>query len=273
MDIKYVIEAELYDLDGILPGAEEFLRRYAPNRSGKTTTFVFSDERKADEAFSFLATLRLKADRFYSFRLADDEVPRYPAIYLGIKIVDSLLNNDTVNEALMEDCDLALDYQSERIVAALNVRGLLEGSTRGLRWSALRHSGTREFMSVDITERLPEPIIIPVPIEVSPNEEPPGTFAVRSDGRDIITRNNVLHLSEVGVAISEEVKVVSRTVRCRPRCVASGAVIHNLQANGVRGLLEPLTPLILESDRLAPVAASQTGDPMATSRQIRSPGN
>lgn len=251
MKIVHKIETELYDNDGILTGGEEFLRRYPAQRYGKTTTFVFSEEGMLAEALSLLAKYGLKAERFYVFELDPNEVATYPAIYLGIYITYDLLIDNRVNEMQLNQAGIAMDYQSERIVVTPRVKKLLEGMTRGLQWESTEGTDRRAFVLMKVVEQLPEPIVVPSPVYLGLNERPPGTYAVRSDGRDVITNANISKLVEVGLAVSEEVETQSKVLRWRPRLVASGAVIHALQSASIKGLLEPISPLIPESHPLA----------------------
>jgi len=245
------IEAELYDDQGILTGAEEFLRRFSKQRHGRTTTFFFSDENILLEAMSVLAKYNLKAERFYVFQLDPYEAATYPALYLGIHVIDNLLMGNQVNEAQLDQAEIAMDYQSECVVVTPRVKKIFEATTQLLEWEPTEGTNGRKFLVMKVVEHLPQPIIVPAPIYVGLNEYPAGTYAVRSDGRDVITNANISKLMEVGLAVSEEAEIQSKVLRWRPRLVASGVVIHALQSANVKGFLEPVSILIPESHLLA----------------------
>lgn len=251
MEIMRQIEAELYSLDGILPGGDEFNTRYASYRTGRTTTYVFSDEHLFREAMSLLSQYGLKATTFYIFKLNQDEINAYPAIYIGIHNINGLLIDDRVNESQLGQAEMAKDYQSERIVVTPRVKNLLESMSRGLKWEPVEGMAGQEFFSMSVVEDLPEPIVVPSPVYIGPNEYPPGTYAVQSDGRDVITNANIAKLKDVGIAVSEDVKVKEKVMKWRPRLIASGEIAHALQSAKVKGLLEPISPLIPETHPLS----------------------
>ena len=251
MEIIYQIEAELYDLDGILPGSKDFITRYAAHRVGPTTTYAFVDEYKLTEAMSLLARYNLKVEKFYVFKLRPEEFETYPAVYMGIYVIDNLLTDNKVNENQLNRAEIAVDYESERIVMTPRVKKLLERLAKDLQWELIQGTYGKELILMKVTEKLPEPIFVPSPLYVEPDEYPVGTYAVRSDGRDVITETNISKLMEVGVSVSYNVKKQSNVLRWRPRLIATGAVIHALQTANVKGLLETISPLIPESHSLA----------------------
>ncbi len=253
MRTQFLIEAEMYSQSGILHGAEEFLRRFSVYARGRTTIFIFPDERIWRDALELLARYGMKAETFYSFHLDPEEVIDYPAFYFSVEVAEDLLiNHSVVDVSRLGANDIAKDYASESIVVRPHVRELLEGLVQRVSWMTVSSSDGRDLWLMNITERLPQPIIVPLPVYVGPNQEPPGTYAVRSDGRDVITSDNISKLENVGLAASEIVQIPLATLRWRPRLVASGDVIHILQGAGMKGLLiEPLSPLLRESHPLA----------------------
>jgi hypothetical protein len=251
MEIMRKIQAELYSLDGILPGGSEFITRYAPYRTGRTTTYVFSEEHLFRDAMSLLSQYGLKAKTFYVFELNQDEIKAYPAVYIGIHDIDGLFVDDRVDDGRLGRFEMAMDYQSERIVVTLRVKDLLERISRGLKWEAVEGMAGQELVLMSVVEHLPEPIIVPSPVFIGPNEYPPGTYAVQSDGRDVITNANIAKLKGVGIAVSEDVRTKEKVMKWRPRLIASGEIEYALQSAKVKGLLEPISPLLPESHPLS----------------------
>jgi hypothetical protein len=260
MEIMRQIEAELYSLDGILPGGSEFITRFAPYRIDRTTTYIFSDEHLFRDALSLLSQYGLKATTYYIFRLNQDEIKAYPALYIGIHNIDGLLIDDQVNERKLGKADMAKDYQSERIVITLRVKNLLERMSKGMKWEPVEGMTGREFILMNVEEYLPEPVIVPSPVYIGPNENPPGTYAVQSDGRDVITNANIAKLKNVGIAVSGDVRVKEEVMKWRPRLIASGEIVQALQSAKVKGLLEPISPLLTESHPLSSLDDSTTKD-------------
>jgi hypothetical protein len=251
MEILHQIEAELYSLDGILPGGSEFITRYAPYRLGRTTTYVFSDEHLFRDAMCLLSQYGLKATTFYIFELNQDEIKAHPAIYIGIHNIDGLLVDGRVSEGRLGQFEMAKDYHSERIVVTLRVKDMLERMSRGLKWEMVEGMAGQEFVLMSVVEYLPEPIVVPSPVYIGLNEHPPGTYAVQSDGRDVITNANIAKLKDVGIAVSEKIMVKTEVMKWRPRLIALGTIQHALQSAKVKGLLEPISPLIPESHPLS----------------------
>lgn len=256
MKVRHQIEAQLYHYsDGILPGAEEFISKYAPYRVEPTTTYIFSDESKLAEAMSLLAKHGLEAEKFYDFEIEPNELETYPALYLGTYTIFDLFILDEeaewVDASVLNEYEMVQDYESERIVVSPRVKKVLEKITQKVGWESVERTDKQQWFLMEVVELLPEPIIIPFPVSVEPNEDPPGTYAVRSDGRDVATQANISKLTEVGIAVSLEVKAQEKMLKWRPRLVASGKVIYALQSAGIKDILDFTSPLIGESHPLS----------------------
>jgi hypothetical protein len=251
MRTLHVIEAELYGAEGALPGAEEFMVAYAEDKTGPTTTYVFRDVRRMEDAAALLAEHGLKHTDFYIFDLEADEVSAYPAFYLGVHVVWNLFAHGTVDAAPLDEFDIVKDYETEHVVVSTEVRKILEDTTSGLTWSAVTGTDGQQRFLMMVTTDLSDPIDIPAPVEIAKNKYPIGTYSVRSDGRDVITMSNVSTLAETGIAVSHEARIPSGIVKWRARLLASGRVVSALRSAGVKGILEPLVPLITEAHPLA----------------------
>jgi hypothetical protein len=255
MKISYQLEAELYHYsEGILPGAEDFISKYAAYRSEPTTTYVFSDEQQLEEAMSLLAKHRLSAERFYKFELTPNELATYPALYLGLYCTFEVFIIDEgkkrVNATVLDGYEIVQDYESDRIVVSPRVKKILENTTKEVHWESIETTNAQEWFIMQVMEILPEPIVVPFPVSVEPEEDPAGTYAVRSDGRAAIAEANISKLAEVGIALSLEVQTPLQLLKWRPRFVASGAVIYAMQLAGVKDILELTGPLLPESHPL-----------------------
>jgi hypothetical protein len=250
LKVMHVIDVWLYDNNDIIPGAEEFQKKYAAFRAKPLTRFVFSDESLLAEAQSFLREHNLKSQHFYQFQLQTDEIAAYPAIYFGINIADNIIPNRIVNPTLIGNLDIVKDYYTEQILFSPYAKIIIKNTTKGLELEDVDSVNGNKWARIKTIETLPEPIIIPKPLEFGVNDFPVGTYWVQSDGRDVITDTNVSKLKEVGLGVSHQVMIKSEVKNWRPRYIASGKVMHALQLAGILGLLQPFTPLITETDPL-----------------------
>lgn len=192
----------------------------------------------------------LFVERFYKLELTTSELATYPAIYLGMYCTFEVFIQDEetekVNVTVLNEYEMVQDYDSERIVVSPQVKTVLENMTKGLGWKSIKTTDNKEWFIMEVLEILPQPIIVPSPVSVEQNEESSGSYAVRSDGRDVITKANISKLKEVGIALSLEVQVLSKILKWRPRILASGKVIHALLLAGVKDIVELTVPLLIE---------------------------
>lgn len=255
MKIKHLLKVKLYDVHtGILPGGEEFSNKYGAFRVGPTKTrFMFTDKQALADAISFLEKNGLKAEHIYSFELEPDEVKDYPAFFLNFESLFDLLVEGRVDLDVMGEREIAKDYQTGHLVVSLRVRKILEGVTRAIQWTSLGMTDGQEWFTMEVTKRLPEPVIIPFPIEVEQNETRPDTYTVMNDGRNVITQASMLTVKRFGLCLADQIKVELKVLKRWPiPIVSSGIVIHALQSAGVKGgPLGKLFPLIPETHPLS----------------------
>ena len=252
MRIRYLITAELFALaSGPRPGAESFRREFAAYRTAIASHFRFDRAADVDRAEARLRELGLAGSRFYEFELPPQELAAHPAVYLGIDSVDDLLDGGEVDPENLGERELAVDFASRRLFARDRARACLSRHAPDLTWN--HHSGgpVAGLYEIRIGRALPEPIAIPLAVEVNENPSPPGVHSVRSDGRDVITDGNARFLRRAGLAISRSAAVDGRVLTWPDRLVASGALMSDLLDAGIEGVLEPLAPLLPASHPLA----------------------
>lgn len=246
MHIYYEIEARLLDENGtLLPGAMDFQKRYQQFRP-VPGNFVFSDKGAARDALSELEALRLVGKRLYRIEVDESEIESHPAFYLGIEVVMDLLSEKHLNLKYLTSADIAVDYASDTIVASNRVRHLLTmlGAKVDFRQIASTRLGDRFAMTV--TTRLPDPLDMPMPVEIGSYEDEPELSSLRSDGRDIISAGNIAVVGDAGIAISDMFRSSGHDLRYKERIIASGTVMSALRGASVSGLLTPIVPLITE---------------------------
>lgn len=254
MKVIHYLELKLYNYHGeITPGYEEFISKYAPYRHGSSTSYIFSDSQQLAEAISMLTKQGLPVEHFYKFELATNELETYPALYLGVYCIFEVFGiesgKEKVNANILNDYQMVQDYESERIVVSTKIKKILDGMTKRLSWESIETTNGEECFIMEVQEILPEPIVVPFPVSVEP-EDPVLTFAVRSDGRSAITETNIAKLREVGIALSLDVKTPLMVLPWQRRLLASGKVIKALQMAGMKNILELTEPLLLESHLL-----------------------
>lgn len=195
----------------------------------------------------------LPVEHFYKFELATNELETYPALYLGVYCIFEVFGiesgKEKVNANILNDYQMVQDYESERIVVSTKLKKILDGKTRGLSWESTETTSGEECFIMEVKEILPEPIFVPFPVSIEP-EHPALTFAVRSDGRSAITETNIAKLTEVGIALSLDVKTPLTVLPWQRRLLASGKVIKALQMVGITDIIELTEPLLLESHQL-----------------------
>jgi hypothetical protein len=252
MTVGYQLFVILYEEGKLLPGGREFLDRYSAFRQNAATIFAFQDQQVAMEALALATSCGRDAQLFYIVQLAPEEAPVHPGFYFSLKIGEEILHNGKLRGRHLKKVDLAEDFSTEFILVDERVKRLLLEHTAGVETLRLGETGGRSWHKIESLTRLPEPIYIPQPTYFKPNVTPPGTFAVQSDGRDVLTSANQTWLKEHGLAVSHEVKTPMRQVKWRPRVLASGKLLASLKAGRVRGLVEPFVPLISEGQLFSP---------------------
>jgi hypothetical protein len=148
-------------------------------------------------------------------------------------------------------CDIGKDYESEKIVISQQAKAILKEMTQQIEWIDAKGSTGHDFSVMKVIRILQDPIIIPSPSFMGMNETPHGTYAIRSDGRDVISTKNINIIKEVGIALSLNAKVNQKVLRWRPRLIISGAAYYALASAGIKCLLEPISPLIPENHPLS----------------------
>ena len=249
MKVSQLLEVWPFIGNVTLPAGDVFFRQYATYKTGDIT-FEFPDERSLEEAHHFATNLGLRSAILHVFSLEQTDFANIPGIYFAPESVYGLFQGDRVNLEVLESRDLAVDYDTNRIVASDKTRHLL-GETRSISWSSLPRAARAGWSQLTIAKSLPDPIFIPTPLEMGHSEGIDDRYWVRSNGRDFLTKSNAAVLQQLGIAASDMGRTPTGAFSWDRRLVASGKVIEALIGANVKGLVRPLTPLLMEeSDQI-----------------------
>lgn len=250
---KYIIDARLVSPDSeITKFSEEFMNRYSEYRRGERTVYLFDDINSANNALNELLSNDLRGKLSYYFEINDDEILYYPAFYFGCDMEFNLFQGEKADSAIIQNYDLVEDYESNILLVSPRAKKILESEVFGAKWSLIETTKGELFFSLEINKILPESIIIPAPVEVEELEMFPGFYSIRSDGREVITQANLNDLKTVGIAKSSEANIGDKTVKWVPQpIITTGAIIHKIRSNKLKGFAEHSIPLLMESHPLS----------------------
>ncbi|HAZ48359.1 MAG TPA: hypothetical protein DDW76_26345 [Cyanobacteria bacterium UBA11369] len=249
MKIKHVIQVNLTERDSeILPGAKEFIKKYAANSLGERGLHMFLDKNDLAEALAMLSQYGLKYERFYDLEVESDELETYPALFFNFPIEFELFVGEDGEEwadaTVINDYQMVEDCKSHTIVVSPLVKQIVERTTKGVQWQSVETTNGEEWFIMQVTEILPNPIIVVSPIEVKPYEKFPEVYSVICDDRFVVTIDNIAKLAEVGMALSLNMKISSEVLRWDSCILASGKVIHALESAGIKQIRQDIHPLL-----------------------------
>jgi hypothetical protein len=249
MKIKHVIQVHLTDQYWeLLPGAKEFREKYAAHFLKETGIYVFSDESDLVQALATSSQYELKTERFYDFEIESDELATYPALFLNFPCKFELFVGEDGEEwadvTVIKDYQMIKDYSSERILVSPLAQQIIESTAKGIQWQPAETTNGEEWFIMQVTQNLPDPVIVVSPIEVKPYEKFPDVYSVLCDDRCVATDTNIAFLAEVGMACSSSMKISSQVVRSHPRLLASGKVVHALESAGIKRIRQDIHPLL-----------------------------
>jgi hypothetical protein len=173
-----------------------------------------------------LRRLDIPFEVFYEAHPAPGE--KHLAAGLGLDDFDGL-------DVASDDLVLACDERTLATVVSAAMMDLLTPVTTGVTFDELvGHDG---FFVITVTANLPDPVVVPRAMYMSDGDD--GTWAVQSDGRELLTETNLRVVQEHGVVSAPECVVDGRVLRWRRPLVFSGRVLVELHDEDVRGVLSP----------------------------------
>lgn len=247
MNVTYEVFIALNRDGKPLPGVSEFVEKFAQFRTAQTGNFSFPDKETARQAIAMANDVHLEPQLLYFFHVDPEAIPTGSVFYFAVDVEEDILEPGQVQSQLLTDVEVAIDLCYDVVLVNERLKDLLERNASGLQFNAIEEKG---WFRLDGISELPEPIVVPKTIYLSPNENPPGTWAVQSDGRDVLTQANVAWVHKHGLAVSHEVKTPADRLAWRPRVVISGSLLALLWQEKISGLASLLTPLLIEQDAL-----------------------
>ena len=243
MNVTYEVFVALDQEGRPRPGAAGFIERFGQFRTAQTGNFSFRDKETARQAIDLANKDHLEPQLFYFFHIDPEAVGA--VFYFAVDVEEDILEPDHVQSHFLTNVEVAFDLNSDVFLVNQRVKDLLERHALGLQFNAIDEKG---WFRLDGIAELPEPIVVPRPMYLSPNVNPPGTWAVQSDGRDVLTGTNLAWVHEHGLAVSRAVKTPAERVAWRPRVVISGSLWALLRQEKINGLTAVPTPLLTEQD-------------------------
>ncbi len=255
MKTKYVIQISFPHPDGYLWEAgfdyEKFIDRYATYTDETASKFFFQEKPKFFEALSFLKKQGLPYIRYYKFELAPDELESYPALSLGMMLLqfDSCYTFiSAVELQVQNEPQIIQDVATGRIIVSPQAPEILEKMTSGIEWIPQPISAGVEWFWI-VAQPLPSPIFIPNPSDIFLNEYSiiPDVYEVESDGRCVANDVNIAFLAEVGIAMNCQCETPTTFIKVSPEAIATGKIIKALDSVGVKDILKDSFPLLTSS--------------------------
>lgn len=250
MQPNYELNAELFGPQGWRKNADRFLARYGSLAIDERTIYGFRNKAVALEALQFLQELGLEGNLQISFEYAEGEIAEYPAFSLVAFGEYDVIINGQVNSKVASQYDIVKDYNSEALVTSLRFKTLVEGEVPGTVWKPLRSRDGNQYFRLEILNSLPEPVYIPEPREITESVIP-GVFSVSTDGRYIITPQNLVALQAYQLAYSMAYLANGSVYTKVPSLVATGKILHRLITNHITGFDLPAHPLLTEDNPLS----------------------
>lgn len=165
-------------------------------------------------------------DFYFDFVPSAADHPENLAAYLPL----TALNDAAPAEA--GELVLLRDEEHSTTVASENLIDLLPEVTTGLGWEpiAQRPRIKRLVNALD----LPEPVVVPSAVFQSQADD--GTWAVRSDGRELLTPTNLKLVRQGGMVRAPQCQIADRVLTWRRPMVFSGLVLQFLEGRSIRGI-------------------------------------
>jgi hypothetical protein len=239
MQVKYQIIVQLDD-----SGAGEFVNKYQAHRLDDTSIFMFEDKTTACEAVETANKNNLEQRLFYIYQIQPEETSAHNGFYFVPQTLDNIWQQGELDVAAIEDLDIVEDFSTEFIFVNERMKHLLDKFCLDVETAIVVRNNKDVWYRVEKISTLPEPIYIPHPVFLSPNLFPLDTFAVQSDGRDILTKNNESWIEAHGVALSNEAETPLGKIKWRPRIIASGKLMAQTQIEQIKGIEDSLTVLV-----------------------------
>jgi hypothetical protein len=137
--------------------------------------------------------------------------------------------------AAASDLVLACDERTLATVVSTRMRQLLDRTTSGLTFDPL--AGHDGFFVITEAVQLPEPVIVQRTIFLS--EGTTGTWAVQSDGRELLTEANLQTVRGSGMVYAPYCVVNGQVLPWHRPPVFSGSLLAQFRDMDIQGIIDP----------------------------------
>jgi hypothetical protein len=164
---------------------------------------------------------------FYELEPAPGESPDELAAYLPLQDFDRLRKDD-------RPLVLAVDERTNARIASEALVRVLDEVTAGVAWTPSEEHGGMLVLSD--ARPLPDPVVVPHAVSLSQTSG--GAWAVRTDGRELLTPASVRALRDAGIALAPFFSTGGRTLPWIRPPVFGGRVLESLrglEVNGING--------------------------------------
>jgi hypothetical protein len=163
---------------------------------------------------------------FYEIRPSPEDDPGQLAAGIGLRDFAEL-------DATPEDLVLACDERTLATVVSRKMATFLEANTSKMVFDPLvGHDG---FFVITSVAELPDPVAVPQAMFLSEGTD--GTWAVQSDGRELLSATNLRVIQEHGVVAARYCVTAGKVLRWRRPLIFSGFILAQLRAENIQGLL------------------------------------
>ncbi|MFD3524543.1 hypothetical protein [Streptomyces sp. NPDC058653] len=196
-------------------------------------TWCFPDAPAPEEAKEHLRRQGVDFAVFFEFEPTDADSRRELAAYMALSRIEKLREVDS-------DLLLARNVGLQDLIASARLARELTAISPHITWR--RFENDPDFLIMERVPRLPAPVTVPHAVNLSEGED--GIWAVQSDGRELLTRENSEFLMQSGIADPAFCEVDGRVRRWRRGLVFGGPVLEYLTEQNVHGV--PASPSFLE---------------------------
>ncbi|MBP2330387.1 hypothetical protein JOF56_010772 [Kibdelosporangium banguiense] len=167
-------------------------------------------------------------DVYFEFQPGPGDDPQNLAAYVG-------LDDFAEVNATAEDLVLACDERTLATVASRRMRQLLDAITSGVTFDPL--TGYEGFFVITNAIQLPDPIIVPRTMFLS--EGTTGTWAVQSDGRELLTERNFQIVRESGMVHAPYCTANNRVLPWHRPPIFGGPLLTRFRDMDIQGIIDP----------------------------------
>lgn len=207
----------------------ELLNRHnAHQREGALVVWDYPTALVPEEMTSLLRSREIEFDTSYTLHPTPDDLPGELAAYLRLDYFED-------HYAIAEELFLARQKDTLSFIGSDALIAALGPYTAEVTWEELR--GCRGFHALASVPRLPDPVMIPRAVWMAETRE--GSWAVQSDGRELLTQANTEILQRSGIAQSDYCSIDGQVFRWDRPPIFGGAAIALLANEEVIGVSLP----------------------------------